>query len=87
MKSCVAIALIVAGTVLILAPFVLNTMATACIAMIMAEVSKDVQLRADVPRWYNAVCAVAGIAMILTGTISALKSKGDDERSSTSSRE
>ena len=75
MKSSVAIALIISGTVLILVPLIHSAITTGMAAWATAMLAKDVNLTAGLPRYYYVACMIAGVAMILVGTLSALKSK------------
>ena len=75
MKSSVAVALIICGTVLILAPLIHNAIATGMVAWVMAFTREDVNLTADFPPYYYLACLIAGIAMVVIGVGKAFGSK------------
>ena len=74
MKASVAITLIITGTILILAPYISTAVGTAQATQAMVELSRDVNLRANMPRYYDTVCLIAGVVMILAGVMGACKS-------------
>jgi len=73
MKSSVAVALIISGTLLILAPYVSNAYGTSQVAIIMAQLHKDASINGNMPGWYDGACFVAGIAMILVAVFASLR--------------
>jgi len=75
MRSSVAVALIICGTVLILAPLIHNAIATGMVAWVMALTGKDVHLTADFPTYYYVACLIVGIAMVVIGIGRAFGSK------------
>ena len=71
MKPVVALALVVCGTLLILAPYVSNTIGTAEIANSMVQLQKEVNIHGDMPDWYALGCYAGGIGMIVTAIIAS----------------
>ena len=71
MKVSIAIALIVCGTVLIIAPYVSHSIGVGQVADVMSQLSKPVSLKTGLPKSYYTVCVISGLAMILTGAISS----------------
>jgi hypothetical protein len=67
MKSSVAVATIIAGAVILLAPYVSNTIGTAIVASTIARLGKGVDLNGNMPSWYDGACFVVGVLMILIG--------------------
>jgi hypothetical protein len=75
MKPAVAVALIVCGTVLILAPYVSSAIGDAMLFSLTKAVSHDVSYTNHLPEHYDTFCYIAGLAMIVTGTVGALGRK------------
>ena len=75
MKSLVAAALIVSGTILMLAPYVSNAVGTREVGAIMMQLGKDANGSAHMPVWYDVGCFFAGIGMILVATASSLRQR------------
>jgi len=73
MKSSVAIALIVCGTILVAMPYIHNTIAMGQVTETMAALNKPVNLTADMPKYADTVCMLGGIAMIVVGAIAGLR--------------
>jgi len=67
MKVSVAIVLIVCGTVLIIVPYVHTSFGISKTADVMIQLSKTVNLKGDLPKFYPTVCMISGLAMIFTG--------------------
>ena len=79
MKSSVAIALIVCGTILVAMPYIHNTIAMGQVTETMAALNKPVNLTADMPKYADPVCMLGGIIMIIVGAIGGLRSGKPDE--------
>jgi hypothetical protein len=73
MKSPVAVATIVAGTVILLVPYVSNAIGTAIVASTIARIGKGVDLTGSMPGWYDGACFFTGILMVLVGIGSSLR--------------
>ena len=73
MKPPVAVATIISGTVLLLAPYVSNAIGTAHVARTMAQLNKEVNLTGNMPGWYDGGCFVVGILMVLVGIGTSLR--------------
>ena len=73
MKSSVAVATIISGTVLLLAPYVSNAIGTAQVAATIARLNKEVSLTGNMPAWYDGGCFVVGILMVLVGIGASLR--------------
>lgn len=73
MKSSVAIAMIVCGTILVLMPYVHNTLAMQQLTETMIALNKPVNLTGDLPKFGDTICIIGGIFMILVGAIAGLK--------------
>lgn len=73
MKSSVAIALIICGTVLIALPSVHDTIAMQQLATVMVELDKTARLTGDMPKYADALCMFGGIAMVAVGAIAGLR--------------
>ena len=69
MKSSVAVVLIIAGTVLILAPYISNGIGAAQVASVMVELERNVDLSVSMPFWYDAASFLVGLLMVVTGVI------------------
>ena len=78
MKSSVAVALIVCGTVLAVVPYVHNTIAMEQLTATMIALSKPVNLKADIPRHADEVCMFGGFVMIVVGAIAGLRGQKPD---------
>ena len=72
MKSSVAIVLIICGTVLIIVPYIHNTLLMQQVTGTMAALGRDVDLRANMPEYADAVCIVGGAVMIAVGAVAGL---------------
>jgi hypothetical protein len=73
MKSSVAVAMIISGTILLLAPYVSSVIGTHQVALLIAQLGKDVDLKGNMPSWYDGACFVAGILMVLTGVVASFR--------------
>jgi len=73
MKSSVAIAMIVCGTVLIAMPYIHNSVAMQQVTGTMVALNKPVNLTADMPKHADTACMLGGIAMIVVGAIAGLR--------------
>ncbi len=73
MKPPVAVATIIAGALILLAPYISNAIGTAIVASTIARVGKGVDLTGSMPSWYDAACFVTGILMISVGIASSLR--------------
>ena len=74
MKSSVAIAMIVCGTILIALPYIHNTVAMQQVTHTMVALDKPVNLTADMPRHADTACLLGGILMIVVGAVAGLRS-------------
>jgi hypothetical protein len=75
MKPSVAITLIICGTVLVAVPYIHNAIATSHVTRIMVALQKDVNLSGDLPEYADALCMVAGLAMVCIGVLSQRKTQ------------
>lgn len=75
MKSSVAIAMIVCGTILIAVPYIHNTLALQQVTETMVALNKTVNLTADMPKYADTACMIGGIVMIVVGAIAGLRSE------------
>ena len=78
MKSSIAVALIVCGTVLIVVPYIHNTIAMQQVTGTMVALKGTVNLRGDIPKYANFVCMLSGIVMIAVGAIAGRRSGKSD---------
>ncbi|MBT7053442.1 MAG: hypothetical protein HN976_00035 [Lentisphaerae bacterium] len=78
MKSSVAIALIICGTVLIALPYIHNTVAMQQVANTMVALNKTVNLTADIPKHASTVCMLGGTIMIVVGAIAGSRTDKPD---------
>jgi len=74
MKSSVAIAMIVCGTVLIALPYIHSSVAMQQVTNTMVALGKTVNLTADMPKYADTACMLGGIIMIVVGGIAGLRS-------------
>ena len=56
MKSSIAVALIVCGTVLVAMPYIHNTIAMEQLTSTMVALNKTVNLKADLPKYADIFC-------------------------------
>jgi len=74
MKSSVAIALIVCGTILMATPYIHNGIVIGQVTDTMIALDESVNLTARMPRHADTACMVGGFIMILVGAIAGLRS-------------
>ena len=74
MKSSVAIALIVCGTILMATPYIHNGIVVRRVTDAMVAMSKSVNLSARMPRHADTASMVGGFIMIVVGAIAGLRS-------------
>ena len=72
MKTSVAIALIVCGTVLIAMPYIHNTIVMHRVTATMIALNKSVNLSADIPKNANFINILCGSSMVFVGAIAGL---------------
>ncbi len=72
MKSSVAIAMIVCGTILIAVPYIHSTISMQQVVETMVALNKTVNLTADMPKHADTACMVGGVIMIVVGAIAGL---------------
>jgi hypothetical protein len=75
MKSSVAIAMIVCGTILIALPHISSAISMHEVAKTMIALDKPVNLSSNFPKHTSSVCLLGGIAMIVVGATSGYFSK------------
>jgi len=73
MKSSVAIALIVCGTVLMATPYIHNGIVIGQVTDTMAALNESVNLTARMPKYADTACVFGGLVMILVGAIAGLR--------------
>ena len=73
MKSSVAIALIVCGTILMATPYIHNGIVIGQVTDTMAAMNDTVNVSARMPRHADTACLVGGLVMILVGAIAGLR--------------
>ena len=74
MKSSVAIALIVCGTLLMATPYIHNGIVIGQVADAMVGMGKTVNVTAHMPEYADTACMVGGLVMIVVGAIAGLRS-------------
>jgi len=79
MKSSVAIALIVCGTILMATPYIHNGIVIRQVTDTMAALNDMVNVTVPMPKYANTACMVGGLIMIVVGAIAGLRS-GKPER-------
>ncbi|HNT37238.1 MAG TPA: hypothetical protein PKH07_19760, partial [bacterium] len=73
MKSSVAVAMIVCGTILIAMPYIHNMIAMQQVAAAMVALNTTVNLTADIPKHADEFCMFGGIVMIVVGAVAGLR--------------
>ena len=74
MKSSVAIALIVCGTILMATPYIHNGIVIGQVTDTMVGMGKAVNVTAHMPEYADTACMVGGLIMIVVGGIAGLRS-------------
>lgn len=75
MKSSVAIAMIVCGTILVSLPHISSAIVMHEVATYMVALNKPVNLSSAFPKHTSSVCLFGGITMIIVGATSGYFSK------------
>ena len=73
MKSSVAMALIICGTMLIAVPYIHNAVAMQQVTDTMAALNKPVNITASMPKYADTACMFGGIIMIVVGAVAGLR--------------
>lgn len=79
MRSSVSVALIIAGTMLIITPYINNGLAVNRVADVLSNLQRTVNLRGSMPPWYDSGCFVLGAVMIVTSVAGAMMRR-DEKR-------
>ena len=69
MKSSIAIALIVCGTILIAVPYIHQTIVMQQVTSTMIALERTVNLTADLPKFASVITMIGGFLMIIFGAI------------------
>jgi len=78
MKSSVAIALIVCGTILIVTPHLFHAVEMQQLMNTTTALGKPVSFNSSLPDYAHDVCMFGGVIMVVTGAIAGLRSGKPD---------
>lgn len=74
MKASVIITLIVCGTVLLIVPYIYNTIAVGQVALARTVLDKKM-VTANLPTYGDPICMLAGLGMIVVAVVAGLTRK------------